>query len=645
MKSAGHWLRWYGVFLVVLHGLALGPLRGVLWGVDAYAFLPPAVFLIAVACLLAIAAWSWRRDRYSVSLKPLRMQGRSAISELASAVALGTVAAAIFFGFRVRHLLLGDGLPLTASAMRGEGFHPLEPLAMQMQVAVASWMGPVLSGEGARNFQSTWLALSLASAITGGIFTVVVSQVVRNFLDDRKSGTTDSPDGQARGALTLLILSQGYILVFFGYVENYALATLGNAFYLWLAVRHLRGRAPLLAPGLALLLAIGFHFSAVALGLSFGVLAVSDLRRSDSRRPAARDLVLLALAGALAVVVLRTSHPGYDPVASLIGAISSVATTAEAGARVVDARHIREVLNALLLVGPLGIVALLGFLSQAGRSPVRGRDPERAFFVVLGLTGLLIPLVAGDSNLGYARNWDLLSPWGFVTVAAGSLGLSSAVGAEALRGAIRLGLALSLFHTLPWIAVNASEAAALRRFETLPLGAGRVESTIGYWHALRGRGELAEQWLRRSVVVDSTNVRGWLFLGRLELGRGRNDQARLAFDRARRLRPELEEAWRGALLARWRTGEWAAAAALLGEAVELHPNSASLRAAGGIARALEGDSLRAARDLEAASSMSPDDPAIAQVRSAHGGAGRDSLNLVTLGDRLLENRARAVEPH
>ena len=74
-----------------------------------------------------------------------------------------------------------------------------------------------------------------------------------------------------------LLVAQGYIQLFFGYVENYTFVLLVLAAYTLAALRALAGRAPLLLPGALLVLALALHLSAAVLGASFAVLAVRRL--------------------------------------------------------------------------------------------------------------------------------------------------------------------------------------------------------------------------------------------------------------------------------------------------------------------------------------------------------------------------------
>lgn len=630
----------FGLAVVVLHGLGRGPLCSAIWGAHTYAFLPLAWFVVGTLLLIAILVWPTPRlpDPSNPRPMPVHPKPRHVGAGLtAVAMGVGCASAAIFHAARVRHLLLGDGLPLTASALAGRGFHPFEPLSMGLQVAVVSWALPFTSDGGPFDYDSAWQVLALVSVLAGGVFAVLVWHIVG---DEREPPARSSPTAEpATNALAwllfLLVMSQGYVLVFFGYVENYALATVGCALYLWSALRYLRGRGSLAMAGLALMVAIGLHFAAVALTISFLALVLGRGSETPQRRSTVRDLIVLVGLGAASVMLVR-SFGGYDPIGSLQTVVRSV--FAEAAISGDDGlwslRHLREVANGWVLTGPVGFASSVVMLAVAASSTGFRAGHEQKFLIVLGVTALGVSFLAGDSNLGYARNWDLLAPWGFIAVTASGLAFFRGMGKRHVRR-VRAIVAISLFSTVPWIAINASESLALRRFETLPLGFGRTESTLGYWHALRGRKAEAEAWLNRAVHRAPGNTRAWLFLGRLLLEEDRSGEAAVAFDRAVALRPDLETAWRGSVLARWRQGDPTSAASRTDDALHHLNDSATLHAVRGLLFALAGDLVAAASGLERAARLAPTDTLVSEARDLLIQRSLDHAAISKLTDRLL----------
>ncbi|MBI5711736.1 MAG: hypothetical protein HZC42_15745 [Candidatus Eisenbacteria bacterium] len=534
-----------GAVTMAAHVLGSGVPRGVLWGAHFYAFLPAWALTVglAVVAAAALAALTPRGRALVATVRVPDVEAGPRARRRRVMVAIMMGAAALFWLFRTRHLLLGDGLPLTARVLEGGSFHPLEPLTAWLQARVHALARRLFATPGAPSWRVAWDALALGSVVAGALFVPVAWALARELAAARAGATA---------ALVLLVLlAQGYVQLFFGYVENYTWYTLALACYLLAALRHLGGRWPLAAPGAALVLALALHLSAAAMMPSFAVLAARGLMHRAGRARALRGLALTAAFFATASLALARLHPGYSLGRSLldVGRAIGEGSPAQAAGYALSARHWRDFLNEQLLIGPLGLFL---FLPAALATARAWRDPRVAFALAAGAGYLAACWIAGDSNLGYARNWDLLAPSGLVFATGALLLLLRAAPGGLPGGALVLALAVSLFHTVPWVAVNACERRALARFETLPLGLGRVESTLGYWQALNGRPVEAERWLRQAVEVAPGNVRAWGFLGKLEAERGRFAPAARAYAEAVRLRPDVPEYRRGLAQARER---------------------------------------------------------------------------------------------
>src|SRR4030095_2886868 len=122
------------------------------------------------------------------------------------------------------------------------------------------------------------------------------------------------------------------------------------------------------------------------------------------------------------------------------------------------------------LIGPLGLFlfvpAACGFLMAR-----RGSWRMPSFLLLLGVTYLGASFVPRDLRLGYARDWDLFAPAGLVFTAVGAwFALASGERRAPLSVAFSILLACSLYHKVPWIAVNHSFERSLERLKLLPLG-------------------------------------------------------------------------------------------------------------------------------------------------------------------------------
>jgi len=508
-----------------------------LWGTHAYAFLPLWVSLFALASLalfgLAVRGRlpKWRLDAALASERLTRAPSSTVLRP----AFLFTGALLVFWLFRARHLLLGDGLVLSRSILQPQSFHPLEPLGIFAQQIWCSWTAPWFRAIGFAERDLAWHALALGSAVCGALFVVVADAIVRQL---HRAAHLPEEAVAATNLALLVLLGQGYMQVFFGYVENYALVMLAMAYYAWCALSYLNGRGPLLPVILSCLIAMTVHLSAAALLPSLALVIAIGFR-TRRERSFWGEVLAGGLATAVALVLLSQLGGGYDLPKTLLATVGRVASPdSDAPGYIGSGAHALDVINEQILIGPLGLI-LIG-AGLAGLRASGGSLGVRVFMFALVVPYLLVALIAGDSNLGYARNWDLLAPTGFVFALAGLFLLIEQVRKPALRNtALALAVALSFFHTAPWIAVNASLDRGLARFASLPLGGGRTESTLGLWHFRQANYAEAERWLDRSIQANPSNPRAHYWAGRVYSATGRIDAAAAAFERARDIRPDV----------------------------------------------------------------------------------------------------------
>ncbi|MDH3217533.1 MAG: tetratricopeptide repeat protein [Candidatus Krumholzibacteria bacterium] len=532
---------------LVLQAVSLGPLRDSLWGFHLYAFLPPVVSVISWSALfvaaLGLARFFARRRRHQEGEPQAEKETPTRaiihfvkVHPVRSSLVLAVVCAALFWLLRSRQLLLGDALPLTEDLAAGHDFHPRQPLTMWIQQLLYGYLGPVFRVVGTGEQDVAQAAVALGSVIAGFFYVLVAAALGRMFARETSHGS-----GVAWLA-TLILLSQGFMQLFFGYVENYTYYTLAISIYLWLSLRFLRGLSPLLLPGLALIVALTLHLSAVVLLPSFVVLGVWGLAVRGKRLS---TLVDLAVSAALVIAVnqLLIDIRDYNLLAVLFDISGRVL-----GARgdlipnyMFSAGHVRDFLNEQYLIGPLALFMWVPAVVIAVRMPDRG-SISTLFLITVGSSYLAASWLAGDSNLGYARNWDLLAPAGVCyTVVALYFLLKHVPQPEAAVSVLKFGLVFSILHLAPWVWINHNEDLALQRFKTLPLGLGRTEVVVGNWYLRHDQLDEAALWFRRAVETNPNNGPAYAFLGMLATRQNRLQEASLSYERAVALRPDKAE--------------------------------------------------------------------------------------------------------
>lgn len=610
------------------------------WSVHSWAFLPAPAFAIAVLLVAAGLLMAWRApvalDRQLVRVLPKL----TPLPGWAGHVLAAVLAGVVFWLFRERHTMLGDGSALIRNIPAGQDFHPDEPLTLWLHHAFFFAKGGFFARSGATLDEAAHATIGLSSVLCGALFVPIAWALAGEF---RLSPELDSraPDRAARATQVLVfvtLVAQGYLQLYFGYVENYTFLALALAAYALASLRALDGRAPLLAPAACLVLALALHLSAAVVVPSFVVLAACRLLSPRARMAALRDLVIAAgLYFAMHLLLARLGN-GYNWTAMLLAL--GRRTTDSSTSYGFHPFTFAQFMHQQLLIGPLGIFLLA--TCAAGALLMRAwRDCRIQFLAALAPGYIAASLIAGDSNLGVARNWDLLAPAGFVfTLVALGFALHAAWPAASLRRWLFVLAIASLFHTVPWIAVNASAERTIERYKVLPLGLGRSQVMVADWYYARGHEDEALGWYRLALDENPLQNHAHSQLGRIALHRGRYDIAEMAFREALRSRPTMA-LYRFQLVdALVRSHQLAPARTQLDTLVSLEPNVAGYWAASALVLAGLGDRDGALAALDVAARLAPGDQLEDVIRSnIAAGLGKEDFvygawgGLVKYGDR------------
>ena len=262
------------------------------WGVHSYGFLPTPLLWSAVA---AVVAASLVLLLYSPRLDPLLVRTSSFIAAwprwLLPALGL-PISLFLFWTLRESHTLLGDGNPLTSNLPQGENFHPDEPLTLLIHHGWYRLTGSLFMAPGRDAASVAQATVGLSSAIAGAVFIPIAWRLASDLAGHRTRGIpSEAREDLASAMLVFLVLvSQGYMQLFFGYVENYTFYMVAVGAYALAGFRALTGRGSLAAASAVLVLALGLHLSAATLVPSFCVLAIRCLWVPESRWRAVRDL-------------------------------------------------------------------------------------------------------------------------------------------------------------------------------------------------------------------------------------------------------------------------------------------------------------------------------------------------------------------
>lgn len=455
-------IRVAAVLIILLNFAAFFLPEQVAWGLWPVKYLPvpvAVVFALAALVLALGGEWLWQR---AAGLRA--WLARISFTSPGMRALLSVLAGALFLLFRLRHLRWGDAVILVKALpepylLTYVWQAPLDVYvharAFQIGHALFGWPDPipvyrifgVLAG-----MLFVWVLLGLA-AILG-----------RNRTE--------------RVLFAGLVLTLGTMELFFGYIENYSLMTLGVLIYITLAIHCLRGRTALVWPAATLALTNAFHPSTIILTPSLLYLAFASAPARQRNADGSQDVLnrsvpidtrsilsvvvpyVLVLAGVVALMsngghgldaLMGVDFPGGGD-RSWFVPLTRI-TTEWQHYTMFSVGHLIDIVNEQLLVAPM-IWLTIGLVLVLAWNRVRALGREGVFFALMTGFYLLLTLV-WNADYGGQKDWDLFSP--AVIPAALLLGwllVRALPERRALRAAGWAVISAQGFHLAAWIWQN-----------------------------------------------------------------------------------------------------------------------------------------------------------------------------------------------
>jgi tetratricopeptide (TPR) repeat protein len=484
--------------------------RDTLWGAHFFAFFPPAVLLAAlpILTLLAPASAGWLPGAPAPAAQP----ARGLASRWLPFAAAG-VAAVVFWLARERHLFWGDGLPLSINIPAGQRFHPNEPLTLFVHV---------LLFQAGRGHWSGATAVAVGSVIAGAVFVGWwVYWCLARFADPTVAGL----------AIGVLLL-QGFTQMFYGHVENYTYLAVALLLFFTLGLDAMECRRHAVWPLLAGALAFAFHILGGLTVIPAAVLVAQGLRDRTRRAGvlvAVTIVAILLIAAAHSVAGLYDEHE--TPFLRLLTGVSMVLANPNDmhASTLLTARHLGDVWSEFMLLGPLSLPLVATLLVVL--PGVAFARSWRGAFLITGAAALNGPvLLTGPQNMGWPRNWDLYAAPSVGLALCGILLVTAVPDTRQARRLLLALLAVSAFHTVPWLILNTDPGRTIARIAVLPMEQGRGQTMIGTHYLNAGDLHEAEAWFRKALArnPDNPNACSGLGLALARQGRWREAEGPMA---------------------------------------------------------------------------------------------------------------------
>lgn len=493
--------------IVALHCFAAAYPSATNWGTHHLAFLPLsltiAVILMMVVMLLRVSQdtlllWIGKLVRTILGFHPLL--------KLATVVVSVAVMVVLFLVGRERLMFLGDGYLVMRSVEALQNVELIPTLSFYdapvstLLIYKASKFFMILNQTSAEEF--AFRSVSIAFGVGWIFLTYWLSRLLTN-------------DILERVLVILFLLGSAGTQLYFGYVEVYTPAAFTVALFITSSMAHFRKHVPLLFPAIVFGCLLATHFTTAILFPAFCWLCYTELRAGKIRS------VIISLFGAITVFALLMVSSGYsfETFLAILGRSGSHRVplfSADGGVyayTLFSLSHFSEIINLFLLVSPFALPVLVLVLVVKFKS-IRWSDPEWVFVMLTVFSGLGFLFIM-NADLGMSRDWDVFSLSMAGILVAFLIACLKHISPEIDRRRVLIMVAvLTLLHTIPWIALNATEEPALERFGKLQDSRywGRVAITDSY-EALavyyRTKGDLlnARAYYEKYIAVDSTNGR------------------------------------------------------------------------------------------------------------------------------------------
>ena len=432
--------------VVVLHWIAGSRLQETLWGLHHGGFLPMWGQWALYAGVLFALLLSLSRPAAQAEAAIVRVAAR--LPALIPYLLVACLGGFAFSSFPLAHQLFGDN---------------------RIRVNEVSGVWP-MSGRGHEH--DTWIRHELYKAANSmwgwdGIQTYAVVSVCYGVIFLVAGLGLARRLGRSEGEVALLfggLASSGFVLLFFRYLEAYSSVVAVTVLFLWALAAYAQGRCRLWVP-CVVLAALGFlHLLALFISPALAYAAVcryDAFHRVSSRGRGWTVPIVIGASIAAGAVFFRLIRP--NSMLPLFSPARNLPYT------VVSPDHILTMVNEQLLVALPGLLALAFAIAlpKCAREGVSSVDRTLLGVLVVGACVSLGMWAFVNPALGNL-DWDLMSMPAPAIVIAGLYFLNLRLRERSGLSHIRVALvAVSLFHTIPWIILQQYPDRAVAALESM----------------------------------------------------------------------------------------------------------------------------------------------------------------------------------
>lgn len=271
------------------------------------------------------------------------------------------------------------------------------------------------------------------SCIAGGVFIYILLHFARNITKTKTFG------------LFLIVISGGYMQLFFGDVENYSLTAVLILAYLFASYKYIHNKCSLLVPSSLLALALMFHLLSGFLMPSLLYLYFLALKEKKYK-----DISLSFLISLLIVAVtLIYFHYHNLPIQNLLSNSHASGRGGHYAEYLVkpSLHYYGGILSLILLLAPILLFFPLGMLKKTTFDPIN-------IFLAIASLSMIGYMLIWKAGLGIYQDWNLFANVAIpisVFVAKNAIDTKNLKGRNSLLASILL---LFFVQSFSWILYN-----------------------------------------------------------------------------------------------------------------------------------------------------------------------------------------------
>lgn len=489
------------LFLVLLHQFSVFWQTPTLWGLHFLHFFPGWMGWVLTGVTISFFIPSVNKFWLKSFESFLGFLWRffSKIKKCRFYLAASLLSLPVFWLFRTKLFLLGDGYLKISNVTAGviTATEPLDGILHHQVYLLLTYISPGVNPS---------YAYVIPGILCGGIFVYLLLR-----LSDLLGETFFE-----KTLIFVLLLTIGTLELFFGYVESYTIFLTALTLFILLSILYLKDRINIIFPFLALCFSIGVHVSAIVFIPSLFYLMFWKWRREG--KGFFTVFSIISMLGCLVIIFWAVWYvflaPGEGNSFEQFVPLFSSATTKFT---LFSGAHLNEIANQLLLVSPVGILLFLFFLFYVVKYKYL-RDPTINYLLLSGLASLFLIFVY-NAHLGIA-DWDLRSlPGIFVTLVGILLFIKWGNQWSRFKNYGLILIAISFFHVIPWIALNANTRMSVDRYVMTSMNDPHLLYVRGggIWRAARalvqaGFQERAIDVFKYGIEKDPTQVADYSYI-------------------------------------------------------------------------------------------------------------------------------------